>query len=210
MRYGSAGRSTYRTRDRAVTAADLEVLARRAAPAVARVRCVGEGELGARVLIVPMAPIEADGRISFQSLVPPDPMLKAIGDYLDERRVIGTRLIIEPPTYQGLTVVARILARRRHDPDALRVAALRALYQHFNALTGGPDRDGWPFGRPIHSGEVYAVLQSLPGTEFVEDVKLFAADPRTAERGEPTDRIAIDPNALVFSFGHQVRVTKGG
>ena len=199
-----------RTRDRAVTAADLEVLARRAAPSVARVRCVAEGDLGARLLVVPMAPIEEDGRVSFESLVPAEPVLEAIAGYLDERRVVGTRLVIEPPSYQGVTVVARLLARLRQDPNTVRAAAIAALYHYFNPLTGGPDQDGWPFGRPVHSGEVYAVLQGLPGTEFVEEVKLFAADPTTAQRGDATDRIVIDPDALIFSFGHQVRVTKAG
>ena len=43
----------------------------------------------------------------------------------------------------------------------------------------------------------------------VEEVRLFAADPTTAVRGDPTDRIAVDRDALVFSFGHQVKVTRG-
>ncbi len=199
-----------RTRDRAVTAADLEALTRRAAPSIARVRCAPEGDLGARLLVVPMAPIEEDGRLAFESLVPSQPVLEAIAAYLDERRVVGTRLVIEPPSYQGVTVVARIVARLRQDPDRLRADALAALFHYFNPLTGGPDHAGWPFGRPVHSGEVYAVLQSLPGTESVEEVRLFAADPTTAVRGDPADRIVIDANALIFSFGHQVRVTKGG
>ncbi|HEX2706255.1 MAG TPA: putative baseplate assembly protein [Candidatus Lustribacter sp.] len=199
-----------RTRDRAVTAADIEVLARRAAPSIARVRAIAEGDYGARLLVVPVAPVEADGRVRFEDLVPPEATLAAVTEFLDTRRVIGTRLVIEPPFYQGVTVVARVLARRRTDTDSLREAALAALYQHFSPLTGGPDGEGWPFGRPVHVGEVYAVLQRLPGTELVEEVRLFAADPTTAVRGDPTDRIALDANALVFSFGHQVKVIKAG
>ena len=198
-----------RTRDRAVTAADIEVLARRAAPQLARVRCVAEEPFGARLLVVPKAAVEADGRLDFESLIPAEPVLASVAAYLDERRVIGTRLVIEPPAYQGVTVVARITVKPRQDPDGLRDAALTALYRHFNPLTGGPDGGGWPFGRPVHVGEVYAVLQGLAGTELVEEVRLFAADPTTAVRGDPTDRIAVDPDALVFSFGHQVKVTRG-
>lgn len=198
-----------RTRDRAVTAADIEVLARRAAPQLARVRCVAEEPFGARLLVVPAAPSDAEGRLAFESLIPAESVLDAVATYLDERRIIGTRLLIEPPAYQGLTVVARITAKPRHDAVALRDAALAALYRHFNPLTGGPDGDGWPFGRPVHMGEVYAVLQGLTGTELVEEVRLFTADPTTAVRGEPTDRIDVDPDALVFSFGHQVKVTRG-
>jgi hypothetical protein len=46
--------------------------------------------------------------------------------------------------------------------------------------------------------------------ELVDDVRLFAADPLTGQRGEPVQRISLDKHALVFSFEHQVRVTTGG
>ena len=87
--------------------------------------------------------------------------------------------------------------------------ALQALYRYFDPLIGWPDETGWPFGRPVQAGEVYAVLQRLPATSLVDEVRLFAADPLTAERGRQTDRIELDPNALIFSFGHQVSATKG-
>ncbi len=199
-----------RTRDRAVTAADVEVLALRSAPSIARVRCVAEGDYGLRLFLVPRAPADVEGRVRFEDLVPTDAALATVTEYLDARRIVGTRLVVEPPLYQGLTVVARVLARRRYDAERLRGEALAALYGYFNPLTGGPDGQGWPFGRPVHVGEVYAVLQRLTGTELVEEVRLFAADPTTAQRGDPTDRLVIDPDALVFSFGHQIRVTKGG
>ena len=84
------------------------------------------------------------------------------------------------------------------------------LHRYFDPLSGGPDGTGWPFGRPVQSGEVYAVLQRLAGTELVDEVRLFAADPLTGARGEPVNRVEVDPQALIFSFGHQVRVSKAG
>ena len=62
-------------------------------------------------------------------------------------------------------------------------AARRALYQYFDPIVGGPDGDGWPFGRPVNVGEVYAVLQRVEGVEYVEDVRLFATDPITGRTG---------------------------
>jgi hypothetical protein len=53
---------------------------------------------------------------------------------------------------------------------------------------------------------VYSVLQGLRGTELVEDVRLFAADPITGDRGEQVQRIDPGPNALVYSYNHQVLV----
>ncbi len=198
-----------RTLDRAVTAEDYEVLAIRSTPTLARVRCIAEPQGGARLLVVPTAAHEENGTLRFEDLVPSEELLTALTSHLDERRVVGTRLVVEPPFYQGVTIVARLTARPRTDPDNLREAALKALYLYFDPLLGGPDGTGWPFGRPVQAGEVYAVLQRLPATELVEEVRLFAVDPLTSERGQQTDRIELEANALIFSFGHQVRATKG-
>ncbi|HEX2300558.1 MAG TPA: putative baseplate assembly protein, partial [Pseudonocardiaceae bacterium] len=183
-----------RTRDRAVTAEDYELLARQAAPDVARVRCVPAGADaagGARVLVVPAVGDDGTGKLRFEDLVPPDATLAAISNYLEDSRCLGARLIIEPPFYQGVTVVARLLAQPRASVDKLRNRATEALYRYFNPIIGGPDGAGWPFGRPVQSGEVFAVLQRLPGVEMVEDVRLFGADPVTGRRGEATSRLEL-------------------
>jgi predicted phage baseplate assembly protein len=207
------GPLTLRTLDRAVTAEDYEQLARKAAPEIARVRCAAAGDGadagGVRLLVVPAAAADTLGRLRFEDLVPSEVALAEITGFLDARRVVGTRLVVEPPFYQGITVVARLVARPRRNPDLLRDTALEALHRYFDPLTGGPDGVGWPFGRPVQAGEVYAVLQRLEGTELVDDVRLFAANPLTGERGEPVQRIELDKHALVFSFEHQVRVTTG-
>ena len=41
---------------------------------------------------------------------------------------------------------------------------------------------------------------------MVEDVRIFGADPVTGERGKQTDRLELEPHALVFSYDHQVLV----
>ena len=204
------GPLTLRTRNRAVTADDYEQIALDAAPEVARVRCAPAGEgadAGAvRVLVVPAAAEALPGRLEFEQLVPSDETLGRIAGALDERRVIGARLVVEPPVYQGITIVARLRSRPRTAPERLQAAALDALYAYFHPISGGPDGSGWPFGRPVHAGEVYSVLQRLPGTELVEEARLFPADPITGRRGEAAARLVIDRNALVFSYGHQVLV----
>jgi predicted phage baseplate assembly protein len=198
-----------RTRGRAVTTEDFEHLAREAAPEVARIRAVAAGD-GAdagsvRVLVVPAATAR-DGWLRFEQLVPTEETLQKITDRLEESRVIGTRAIVEPPVYRGVTVVAKLKARGRQNPTRLQGEALQALYAYFDPITGGPDASGWPFGRPVNVGEVYSVLQGLRGTELVEDARLFGADPVTGQRGQQTQRLELEPHALVFSYEHQVLV----
>ncbi|MEW2624684.1 putative baseplate assembly protein [Streptomyces sp. NPDC048106] len=196
-----------RMQERAVTAEDHEIIARQAAPSVRRVRCLpaGEGAGAVRVLVVPDAVADDGDRLRFEQLIPSDQVLAAITESLDERRLIGTRLVVEPPVYQGVTVVAR-LATAPADTDRVRDAALTALFRYLNPLHGGPDGTGWPFGRPVQYGEVFGVLQRATGNALVEEIRLFAADPITGRRGAPVDRIDIGPGALVFSYQHQVVV----
>ena len=198
-----------RTLGRAVTAEDYEHLTREAAPELARVHCVTAGDGadagGLRVLVVPAAASDG-GRLRFDQLIPQEETLNRIEHRLDECRVLGTRVLVEPPVYRGVTVVARLRPRPGANATRLQSQALEALYRYFHPLSGGPDGEGWPFGRPVQAGEVYSVLQRLQGTELVEDVRLFGADPVTGQRGQAVQRLSIEPHALIFSYEHQVLV----
>jgi predicted phage baseplate assembly protein len=201
-----------RTRGRAVTAEDFEQLTREAAPEVARVRCTTAGsgpDAGAvRVLVTPAAPMHR-GRIEFDDLAPSAELLSRIAEHLDRVRLIGTRVLIEPPAYQGVTVVAQVRARPGASAARIRDDALERLESYFNPIVGGPHGDGWPWGRPVQAGDAFAILQGLPGVDIVEEVLLFSANLATRERGEPAQKLVLDSDSLVFSFQHQVRVREG-
>ncbi|MEO3754183.1 putative baseplate assembly protein [Streptomyces sp. B6B3] len=199
-----------RAQDRAVTASDYELIARQAAPSAARIRCIPAGDGaeagGVRVLVVPEVVADTGHRLRFEQLVPPDEMLAAISEHLDERRPGGARLLVQPPYYQGVTVVARLTGEPGASAGRLRERASDALYRYFHPVSGGPGGDGWPFGRPVQTGDAHAVLQGVPGVGLVDDVRIFAANPLTGERNDVGDRIDLERHALVFSYQHQVRV----
>ncbi|HEY7042970.1 MAG TPA: putative baseplate assembly protein [Nocardioidaceae bacterium] len=203
-----------RSRGRAVTSEDFEELAREVAPDAARVHCVvteqGAEDGGIRLLVVPHVAGDEIGRIRRQDLIPPDATLERITASLDERRLVGTRLLVAPPEYVGLTAVVDVSARSRFDPDEVRDDVLRAVYQLFDPLTGGPDGGGWPFGRSVQSHEVHAALSRISGVDMAEEisVSLFPADAETGRRSAAVQRLDLPPTALVFSYEHQVRVRR--
>ncbi|GGY44012.1 putative baseplate assembly protein [Streptomyces tanashiensis] len=202
---------TLRAQERAVTARDYEELARRAAPEAARIACLAadgaeSGENAVRVLVVPQAVPDRGGRLRFEQLVPGDELLSRVTGFLDERRPLGTRLAVGPPFYQGVTVVATLHSFRAAEAERVRADALDTLYAYLDPLTGGAHGEGWPFGRPLRAGEVFAALQRVPGVELVDEVLLHPADPLTGRRGDTTDRIELAPSALLFPFDHRVRV----
>jgi predicted phage baseplate assembly protein len=200
-----------RTRHRAVTRDDFERLAEMSSSQVARARCVpagGDGvDAGAvRVLVVPQVEDGPNGSLDFGQLLPDDDVLAHVRDYLDERRVVGTRVAVESAAYIPISIVARMRAKPRYDVRKLEQNALAALYRYFHPVLGGPDGTGWPFGRAVAPGEAYSVLNGVPGVEAVEDVRLYPALPLENRREAQVPVINPGPNELVFSWDHQVQV----
>ena len=200
-----------RTRDRAVTTEDYEHLALEAAPELAQVRCVAADDAGAgavRLMIVPALGGDGSAQLRLEQLVPSEALEETIKAYLLPRMVLGARLVIEPFSYQGLTVRARLKAtsgvRAASGVRQMKVDALAALHRYLSPKTGGPDGGGWTPGRSVHVGEVYSVLQRVPGVDSVEEVALVPVDPSTGRRTAPVARLELEPNNLVFSYAHEV------
>jgi predicted phage baseplate assembly protein len=195
-----------RSSNRAVTAEDFETLAHEAAPELARIRCLPSQEHGSvKLLVVPAAPVGE--RVRLEHLIASQDTLDKVARRLDEVRLVGTRIMIEPPLYRGVTVVCRITAHHRATADRVRRDVEDALYRFLDPLPGGgPQGKGWPFGRPVQVGEIFAMLQRVDGVDLVDDVRLFAANPVTGERGQETRRIDLPANSLVVSYDHHVRV----
>lgn len=201
---------------RAVAAKDFEHQARQAAPnEVARVLCLPAGDgtdPGAvRVLVTPAVSSDEIGKLRFDQVEQlSESLLEMIVTRLNSRRLVGVRILVEPALYLGMTVEATVHAEPRADPKLVQAAGREALYRYFHPITGGPDKNGWPFGRPVHVGEAFAVLQAVPGVRFVEEARLFPTNPKTGQRGEAVERLELDPDALVFSYEHAVEVVYEG
>ncbi len=197
-----------RTCNRAVTAQDYEVIAGDAAGAAVRVHCVPPATPAdpVRVLVLPDVAGYGHGRLPFTALTPDAELLGRIAGALDSRRLVGTRVVVEPPRYRGVTVVVRLRARRGRDGERLAEDALAALYRWLHPRDGGPQGSGWPFGRPVTLGDAHAALAELADLDYVEDARLYPADPVTGARGEAAQHVEVAADELPFSFDHQVQV----
>ncbi|GAA0600260.1 putative baseplate assembly protein [Kribbella sandramycini] len=206
------GPLSLRTASRAVTAQDYELLAREATPELGRVHCVpgDESELNVvRLLVIPRLPGDPQAQTDFGALRPSDDVLRRLAEHLEPRRMLGARLLIEPPYYRAVTVVARLKAAADASTERIRPEALSALYRLLHPQVGGPREEGWPLGRAVQTGDIHACLQRVRGVESVEDVRLYLADPVLGTRSEtPVERIDLARTELVFSFEHQVLVRR--
>jgi hypothetical protein len=107
-----------------------------------------------------------------------------------------------------VSIEATVRIAERSDP-ALYVETRRAaeaeLYRYLNPYTGGPNGEGWPFGRDLHISELYALLQRIPSIEFVEDLHVATRDASTgAAPQSAASRITLPPHGLICSDVHRV------
>jgi predicted phage baseplate assembly protein len=218
------GPRTLRARNRAVTIEDFEVLTRQATSGVARVRCLTPTqtdktnvddpiEPGTVVLVVVPEVDDSLREIRPEHLNLTGTMRAAISDYLDERRLITTHVKLTTPNYQWVTVQARIKTINPYMNERVKKEAERRLYRFIRPVNGGPDPtlrfeeagEGWGFGRILYSSEIYPILQTIEGVEFIERVDVFpVTDLTRAQAGAPVSMVAPGPRGLLCSYRHQI------
>jgi hypothetical protein len=188
---------------RAVSTSDFERLTTQASSLIARARCLSlDSGSAARILLVPHIGADDD----FDALQIGNPVFEEVRDFLEERRSVGVGLVLEPPLYQGVRVVASV-TRSGYEPiDRVAAAAEAAVRTYLHPVRGGRDGRGWPFGRSVLAGELFGVLLDVPGVELVDEVRIAAWNPVTDEAGEPTDRIDLGPHSLCWPGPPVIRV----
>jgi predicted phage baseplate assembly protein len=198
-----------RTLNRAVTGKDFEYLAKEAAPGqVGRVHCLqppvtNRGEIN--VLVIP-AISRLQGFISPESLHMSSELRDRITQYLDERRLLSTSLNVMMPSYQWVETEVRVRATRHQDPEKIRQAVEKKLFEFINPLIGGMDGEGWQFGRDIYLSDIMAVLLKVPGVDYIRSVRLYPLTYQEGDfiRGEETQDIPIVTHGVAISYRHNV------
>jgi predicted phage baseplate assembly protein len=207
------GAMELRTRYRAVTAEDYEFLVTEASSQVGRTICLPPASPAdaIRVHILPrVAP--ADRKLSYEELTPNDQLLGDVAAYLDGRRVIGTTVQLLPVRLRAVSVVVNLQADPQAGLQRVEEEVLQALYTYLNPLVGGSaagPSSGWPFGRLLNQGELYQIVHSVDGVQFVRVLRVYETDLVTGEQQpQPAgSHIVLEPDELVASGTHVVRAT---
>jgi predicted phage baseplate assembly protein len=202
------GPQSLRSGGRAVTVSDFERLTAQADSRVARVRCLPPVEAGdpVRLLVVPAIRHPAE-QLQLDHFALPDDMIQRIAGFLDDRRILGSKIEVGTPYYQGVTVAALVSAKPGRPASLIQDRALRALYDFINPLTGGPEGLGWAFDVDLNAASIFQLLEAVEGVERVDEVLFFEYDLRNQERmGFGKELVKLAPHSLFLSTNHQVIV----
>jgi predicted phage baseplate assembly protein len=201
-----------RSRDRAVTESDFEYLALQALPAaIGRVKClqpepsqagrVAPGQV--YVLVIPRV-AQPEGYLEPEALDLDQEHVQALTAYLDERRMLTTRLDIRSPAYYWVACNVQLRIAPGADRDAVEAEVLGRLHRFLNPLVGGASGEGWDFGRDLFVSDVYQSLQGIRNVQFIRSVEMYAAQPGGAPRGDPVESLEVIAHGVIASGTHTV------
>jgi predicted phage baseplate assembly protein len=210
-----------RTRDRAITPEDFEVLAVQAARGkIARAHCLpstSTQEAGkVRLLLVPHVSPSA---MTLEQGVNPElgmtltPELRQqIEAYLTDRKTLGVQVILQEPNYVRVSVQAEVLLDPQYSTlratEEIQAQLKMLLYRFLNPLTGGPDGKGWPLGSPLYASDIVAICQKVIGVRRVGMIRLFELQKQGNQwaRLPPSDAgIFPEPLGIIASWEDDVQ-----
>ncbi len=200
-----------RTRNRAVTAEDFEVMALEASSSVARAKCVqprpGNDDPPPGTVQLYLVPsLEGVAKPVPRQLEIDETLAASVRTYLDERRLLGTALDIRTPPYIWVSAQVKIKVQNRLEAATVRQRVEDELYRFIHPLIGGTERRGWPFGRDLYIADIYAIVHDIPGVEFISEAKLFPIEINTGKLGTDTIHVQAPEGGLIASYRHLVVV----
>lgn len=162
-----------RHRGRALSAQDIEWLAREASPEVARARCLPlHGPAGLvqrgyyRVLIVPYS---TETRPS-----PTEELARKVREYLARHAAATARIRVMGPRYLAVSVRAELVPLVAGEAALVEERVRSAVNRFLHPLMGGSDGDGWGFGQAVPRSRLAAVLGSVADLSHARDLVLAA------------------------------------
>jgi hypothetical protein len=171
-----------------------------------RIRCFEQVDLTAPDAMATHR--RAPGHVSIV-VVPPgdldDPGLSAalaeIRQMLEPKRLLTTRLHVVPPQCLWISLSIEIHPQPDADFEQVRNRVGGAVQSYLSPHRGGgPAGEGWPFGQTVSLNKIYALVDRVPGVDYVRAVRVLnLADSR--------DALGVDRTALGLQVG--VRATVG-
>ncbi len=194
-------------RGRAVTPGDFETLAMEASRQVRKARCVpdrnssGQSETGwVSVYIVPDS--------TDPQPAPTLELRRTVEGYLLDRVVVTVkdldRIFVGPPDYVVVSVEATAFAKSLDKIGEAETAVRQKLAAFLHPLTGGPDGEGWDFGRELAASDLYAALEDINTVDHIGPITLSFGGQTS------TDRVTVGPNQLLAGGEHTIRMDAGG
>jgi hypothetical protein len=135
-----------------------------------------------------------------QSLIALRPEFKAkIERFLDQRRLITTRIFVQAPTLTLLSIRADVRVNSDRNIDDMRQIVISRIRAFLRVGAGGFDGKGWPLGGGVYRSKLYRLIEDIDGVDHVQALSLAPADGSGDVAVSPLSLPAISKDGLTIS-----------
>jgi predicted phage baseplate assembly protein len=186
--------NVFKNLNRAVTIEDYEWLAKEASFSIARSKCLSKvGKSGEITVIIVPRP-DADDFDLKRKLEPTLELVRRVKEFLNARKLVGTKLKIEPPIYRNASINLKLVFKK----DIAEIQTVKeridlSLRRYLHPITGGPSGEGWPFGMPLIKNDIFSVLETIEEIYYLEDMEII-----DDEAGISVEKLVLDEDSLIF------------
>lgn len=171
----SRAAGVFKSLQRAVTEEDFQWLSREASASVGRAWCLKEKNKQGEIVIV-IIPVVPSGEALAYKLIPSRELLRRVTAYLEDRKLVGTKIRVQGPVYRAFNIRLTLVFRSDIlDVERLKKSIENTLRSFCHALTGG-EGNGWEFGKSVTTGAVLKQLEKVQGILSVDEVRLYDVD----------------------------------
>jgi hypothetical protein len=112
--------------------------------------------------------------------VPSQGLISEIQDYIFNRTstyltTYPSQITLIGPGYIRAGVEAKVHFTSIADAKIIEGRIIENLRRFFHPLIGGPEKEGWDFGRNVYISQVYEVIESTDGVDYVDGLVLNAS-----------------------------------
>ncbi|WP_424094773.1 baseplate J/gp47 family protein [Moorena producens] len=103
-------------------------------------------------------------------------LLDLVEEYILARCAPTLDLRVTGPYWVEVTVTAEVVPLSLDLAEAVVMEVNDALNHFLHPLTGGVEGQGWPFGRQPHKSDLYRLIESVPGVNYVKSLSIDLAE----------------------------------
>jgi hypothetical protein len=132
-------------------------------------------------------------------------LLRKVQEFLEARAPSTlSGVYVAGPSYLAVGVDAVVAPRESSAAGPVATACRQALATFLHPLAGGPTGQGWSFGRNVYLSDVAAVLENVPGVDYISTLELLIDG---ISQGEV---VTVPADHIVAAGPSRIRMVAGG
>ncbi|HSE40984.1 MAG TPA: putative baseplate assembly protein, partial [Acidobacteriota bacterium] len=126
---------------------------------------------------------------------------RSIQDHLNRHRLVTSAVYVVGPHYVEISVKCKVRIVPRNDPTKVVKGIQDTLDRFLDPFVGGPEKNGWPFGRSVFASELYQVIDGVEGVDFASNLSILTD---LTDQTQATNIVKLPPAGLTVSGKHQI------